>query len=327
MISFAGTILGVAILIGGGVLLVRGASEIATRFGISPMIVGLTIVSFGTSAPELVVNVLGALKGETALAFGNVIGSNISNLGLVLGMTTLIAPIAIQGTLVRRELPLLLLGTTVLTVMALDGLLEGYPPAIGRSDSIVLLLMFCIFIYLTAMDFLRTKQSDRLLDDIVESHIVRGAPSLPISLLFLFLGCVLLFAGGELTVRNASAIASDFGISPTVVGLFVVAIGTSMPELVTSIVAALRRESDLALGNVIGSNIFNSLFVLPVSGLVKRIAIPEGGLGDLAVSWALAAILIPIFFFGKGRIGRLAGVFFLLAYVAYAIIRVNSPTG
>jgi len=327
MIAFLGTCFGVAVLIGGGVLLVRGASEIATRFGISPMIVGLTIVSFGTSTPELVINVLGALKGETALAFGNVVGSNISNLGLVLGMTTLIAPISIQGGLVRRELPLLLLGTTVLTVMALDGVLEGYPPAIGRSDSIVLLLMFCIFMYITAMDFLRTKESDRLLYDIAESRIVNDASKLQFSVLFLLLGCTLLFVGGEITVRNASALASDFGISPTIVGLFVVAIGTSMPELVTSIVAALRRESDLALGNVIGSNIFNSLFVLPVSGLVRRIAIPEGGLGDLLVSWALAAILIPIFFFGKRRLGRPAGAFFLLAYITYAIIRLNSPAG
>ena len=324
MISFAGICLGVAILVGGGFLLVRGASELATRFGISPMIVGLTIVAFGTSAPELVVNVLGAVRGETALAFGNVIGSNISNLGLVLGITALVAPIAIQGDLVRREVPLLLLGTTMLTVMALDGVLEGYSPAIGRSDSIVLLLVFCIFLYITAMDLVRSQQSDQLLLDIVESHIVHEAPRIQLSVLFLVLGGALLFTGGEVTVRNASALASELGISPTIIGLFVVGIGTSMPELVTSIIAAVRRESDLALGNLIGSNIFNSLLVLPVSGLVSRIAIPDGGISDLVVSWLFAAILIPVFLIRRARLGRTVGAFLLLAYFGYAITRMNT---
>jgi cation:H+ antiporter len=323
MLSFASVCLGLLLLIGGGGLLVRGASEIAAKFGISPMIVGLTIVGFGTSAPELVVNTMGALRGETALAFGNVIGSNISNLGLVLGVSALISPIALQGAVVRREVPYLLLATTMITVMALDGFLEGQVPTIGRSDAIVMLLMFCIFIYITAVDFLRSAQSDQILLDIEDSPVINTAPTGRASWFLVVAGCGLLFAGGEFTVRGGSALAELFGVSPTIIGLFVVAIGTSMPELVTSITAALRRESDLALGNVIGSNIFNSLLVLPISSLISHIPIPDGGVGDLMVSWAFTAVLIPIFFIGRAILGRVEGVLFLLAYCAYAVYRIQ----
>ncbi len=322
MLSFATVCLGLLLLIGGGGLLVRGASEIAAKFGISPMIVGLTIVGFGTSAPELVVNTMGALRGETALAFGNVIGSNISNLGLVLGIAAIIAPISLQGDVVRREVPYLLLATTMITVMALDGFLEGVTPTIGRSDSIVMLLMFCIFIYITAVDFIRSKQSDQLLLDIEDSRVVNSSPIGRASWFLVLAGGALLFAGGEFTVRGGSALAEQFGVQPTIIGLFVVAVGTSMPELVTSIIAAMRRESDLALGNVIGSNIFNSLLVLPVSGLISTIPIPQGGIGDLAMSWVFAAILIPIFFIGKAILGRVTGVLFVAIYFSYAAYRI-----
>lgn len=322
MVSFAAVLLGLLLLVGGGGLLVRGASEVAAKFGISPMIVGLTIVGFGTSAPELVVNTMGALRGETALAFGNVIGSNISNLGLVLGVAAIIAPIKLHGDVVRREVPYLLLATTMITVMALDGYLEGLAPVIGRSDAIVMLLLFCVFVYITALDFVRTKQSDQIFLDIEDSPVFNSAPIGRASWFLVLAGCGLLFAGGEFTVRGGSALAEQFGVSPAIIGLYVVAIGTSMPELVTSIIAALRRESDLALGNVIGSNIFNSLLVLPLSALISRIPIPQGGVGDLVVSWIFAAILIPVFFVGKATFGRAAGVLFLASYCGYAVYRI-----
>jgi cation:H+ antiporter len=328
MFTFAGVCLGILLLIGGGGMLVRGASEIAGRYGVSPMIVGLTIVSFGTSSPELVVNVMGALRGETALAFGNVIGSNISNLGLVLGLSALLAPITLHGEVVRREVPLLLLATTMITVMALDGYLEGNAPTIGRSDAIVLMLVFCIFIYITAMDFARNKLSDQILTEIEANpavHAINPAPEGRLSWFFVLAGVLLLLGGGELTVQNGSDLAGQFGVSPTIVGLFVVAVGTSMPELVTSVIAALRGESDLALGNVIGSNIFNSLLVLPVSGLMSQIPVPDGGVGDLVLSWGFAAVLIPIFFLGEKRLGRAAGAMFLLLYFSYAAYRVFAP--
>ena len=322
MITLFGVLLGVLLLIGGGALLVRGASEIASAHGVSPLIVGLTIVGFGTSAPELVVSVVGALRGETALAFGNVIGSNISNLGLVLGLAAIVAPITIQGDLVRRELPLLLLGTTMMAVLALDGPLEGMPAAMGRTDSIVLILMFCIFIYINGHDLLVAKQSDALLIEIKEHSTLLTASSSRARWFLLLAGFALLFAGGEVTIRSGVALATELGTSPAIIGLFVVAIGTSMPELVTSIVAAMRGEPDLAMGNVIGSNIFNSLLVLPTSGLITQIPVPTGGVCDLAVSWLFAAALIPVFYVGKAQFGRVTGAVFLAAYLSYALFRI-----
>ena len=321
--SLAGLILGILLLIGGGTFLVRGASEVAARLGISPLVVGLTVVGFGTSAPELVVNVIGALQGATDIAFGNVVGSNISNLGLVLGAAALMAPITIQGQVVRRELPLLLLATSVITVMALDGPLEGLPAIIGRSEAVVLLLLFCVFIYVNVLDIVQVRGADRLIADIEERSLVKSRPESRYSWLSVIAGIALLFVGGEMTVRNGVSLASNLGVSPTVIGLFVVAVGTSMPELVTSIIAAARRESDLALGNVVGSNIFNSLIVLPASGLISQIPVPRGGIADLLVSLALTILLIPIFIFGEAKMGRRTGGFLLLVYLGYVITRIS----
>ena len=322
MMSLLGVVLGIAVLIGGGALLVRGASEIAAKLGVSPMVIGLTIVGFGTSSPELVVNVIGASQGATDLAFGNVLGSNISNLGLVLGISAILSPIAIQGGIVRRELPLLLLATTMMTVLALDGPLEGRPAMLGRADSVVLVLLFCIFVYITVLDFIRSRQQDAILDNIDHSALLKTPETARFSWLMVLAGFGLLFIGGELTVRNGVSLAEQFGVSTTVIGLFVVAIGTSMPELVTSIIAAMRKESDLALGNIIGSNLFNCLVVLPAGGMVAQIPIPPGGFADLAVSWMLAAVLIPIFWIGKAYLGRITGFAFVAVYFGYAAWRV-----
>jgi len=193
---------------------------------------------------------------------------------------------------------------------------------LGRTDSIVLMLMFCIFIYIIAHDLLETKQTEALLADIKEHPVILSAKSGRARWILVLAGSGLLFFGGEVTVRNGTALASQFGTSPTIIGLFVIAVGTSMPELVTSIVAAMRGESDLALGNVIGSNIFNSLLVLPASGLISQIPVPAGGVGDLGISWLLAAVLVPIFFIGKARFGRVAGSIFLVAYCSYAVFRI-----
>lgn len=323
MLSFLGVFAGIAALIVGGTLLVRGASEIATLFGVSPLVVGLTIVAFGTSAPELVINVVGALRGQTDIAFGNVAGSNISNLALVLGTAILIAPIRIQGQLVRREVPLLLLATTVITVMALDQMLEGQPAMIGRSEGIILVSLFCIFAYINVLDFVETRASDQLIADIAHSPFIETDPHSRFRWLFVISGIVLLFVGGELTVRHGVSIADSLGVSQAIIGLFLIAVGTSMPELVTSIVAATRGESDLALGNVVGSNIFNSLIVLPASSIISQIPVPQGGIGDLLLSLFLTAILIPIFVFGDARLGRTEGVFLLVLYFGYAAIRIH----
>ncbi len=317
---------GLALLLGGGMMLVRGASDIAQTYGISPVVIGLTVVGFGTSAPELVVNVIGASRGETDLAFGNVIGSNISNLALVLGAAALMMPIDIQRGLVKRELPFLLLATSILTVMGLDGLLENRIPAIGRSDALVLTLLFGVIVYTNVLELFFERFEDPLLIEVDASPLVVARDDnrwrWPITLG----GIALLFGGGHFTVQGASAVAINLGVPATTIGLFVVAIGTSLPELVTSVIAAIRKECELALGNIIGSNLFNSLIVLPVSGMIAPVTIPEGGLADLVVSWALAAFLIPVFFFGQARLGRAAGVFLIVSYFTYATARIASTT-
>lgn len=322
MLSFFGIVAGLVLLILGGTALVAGASQLAVRLGVSPMIVGLTIVGFGTSAPELVVNVVGGLRGESALAFGNVIGSNISNLALVLGAAALLQKIEIQGKVIRREVPLLLLVTTVITVMSLDNILEGSPARIGTSDAVILLLLFAIFVYIIMQDILMGRNKDTLLTEIDNNPLVATDAESRFSPAYIAIGFVLLFVGGQLTVSQSVVFATQLGVSTTIIGLFIVAIGTSLPELITSIMAAWRKESDLALGNILGSNVFNSLIVLPAGALTGALAIPSGGVQDLLVSWLLSAALIPIFLFGRARLGRTSGAMLVAAYVVYAVVRV-----
>lgn len=325
MLSLLGIIAGIALLIAGGAALVSGASRIATRFGVSPMIVGLTIVGFGTSAPELVVNVFGALSGETDLAFGNVIGSNISNLALVLGASAMIRSIEIKGKVIQKEIPLLLLITTIVTVMALDGWLADEIPIISRSEAVVLLLLFLIFLYMAFRDVMYEGAGDALLTGIEHVGIVGESTTGLRDWLMLLAGFALLFGGGHLTVEASVSFAEQIGASTAIIGLFVVAVGTSMPELVTSMVAAFRRESDLALGGIIGSNIFNTLIVLPAAALAAPVPVPPGGIIDLTVSWLFTALLFPVFFLRGARIGRPTGAVLLLAYFAYAVYRITVP--
>ncbi len=323
MLTFLGIIFGIGLLIAGGAGLVAGSSQIANRFGISPMIIGLTIVGFGTSAPELVVNITGALTGETELAFGNVVGSNITNLGLVLGCAALIQAIHIKGAVVHREVPLLLLITSIMTVMALDGVFDNEVQLISRSDGIVLLLLFLIFIYIMVRDVLNADADDALITEAAQAPMLTSGQPYRLEWLMIPAGLALLYFGGRVTVESSIEFAALAGVSPAIIGLFVVAIGTSMPELVTSVIAAIKGESDLALGNVIGSNIFNSLVVLPVSAVVAPVVIPDQGAFDLVVSWLFAAVLIPIFFLRNARIGRPSALFLLTAYTAYAVYRTS----
>jgi len=323
MLSLVGILGGLVLLLLGGAALVSGASQLAARLGVPPMVVGLTIVGFGTSAPELVVNIVGGLRGESALAFGNVVGSNISNLALVLGAAAMLQKIEIHGRVIRRELALLLLVTTIMTVMALDKALEGGVAQIDRSDAVVLILLFAIFIHITVQDMMLARQSDALFDEVADYPLVKSQAKRRFLWAHILVGFVLLFIGGELTVRYATTFAGQVGLSTTIIGLFVVAVGTSLPELVTSVMAAWRRESDLALGNILGSNVFNSLIVLPVSALIDNVAIPEGGVQDLVVSWVLAAVLVPVFYFGNQSLGRISGSLLLIAYFTYAIMRIT----
>jgi cation:H+ antiporter len=188
---------------------------------------------------------------------------------------------------------------------------------------VVLLLLFTVFIYITVQDVILSNKSDALLVEMEESPLVVTKPAGRYHWAFVVAGFALLFAGGEMTVRYSVAFAAALGISTTLVGLFVVAIGTSLPELITSIIAAWRKESDLALGNILGSNVFNSLIVLPASALAGSVTIPKGGVQDLVVSWLFAAALSPIFLIGRARLGRTSGIMLLAAYGAYAVMRVR----
>ena len=300
--------------------MVRGASDLAQSYGVPPLVVGLTVVAFGTSAPELVINVVGAIQGETALAFGNITGSNLANIGLVLGIAALITPIALQGKIIRRELPLLLLATAVLFVMTLDHTLRVSAPMLDRSDALVMLLLFGIFIYITVLDFLRQEQDALLttIDNLPHGrHLERRA-----NWMLIGAGIAGLTLGGHLTIDSGSKLAESMGVPPVIIGMLVVAIGTSLPELVTSIFAAFKGDADLCVGNVIGSNIFNSMFVLPISALISPLAIPEGGSTDIFVSLVFSVVLIPVFIFGKTIMSRQIGALFLLVYIVYMITRV-----
>ncbi len=302
--------------------MVRGASGLAAGYGVPPLVVGMTVVAFGTSAPELVVNVVGSVSGETALAFGNIMGSNLANLALVLGVAAIITPIALRGQIIRRELPLLLLASAVLFVLTLDHPLRRLAPVLDRSDAIVMLLLFGIFIYITVLDFLRQLQDPLIttLDDLpIASHLEKKA-----NWILVILGIAGLALGAKLTIDSGSELAAAMGVSPVIVGMLVVAIGTSLPELVTSIFAALKGDADLCVGNVIGSNIFNLMFVLPISALIKPLAVPAGGSLDIFTTLVFSFALIPVFIVGRKMMNRSIGVLFLLAYAAYMLVRFYS---
>lgn len=315
-------ILGLTLLLAGGTGLVKGASGIAQSYGVSPLVVGLTVVAFGTSTPELVVNVVGALRGETAIAFGNISGSNLANLGLVLGSAALLTPIVLQGQIIRRELPLLILATSVLLVVVSDTFLRSSNSVIDRADAIILILLFGIFIYMTVSDFMRTQKDPFYV-------VLNEQPTNPIAgkgsnWLFVAAGMAGLVIGGELSVTNGVKIAELLDVPSVVIGMVVIAIGTSLPELVTSIIAAMRKEADLCVGNVVGSNLFNSLFVLPISALVNPLTVPEGGVQDVFTTLLFTVALIALFIFGRSILSRRVGALFVLAYIAYMSYRVFS---
>jgi cation:H+ antiporter len=310
---------GLALLLSGGFSMVRGASGLAEAYGVPPLVVGLTVLAFGTSAPELVINVIGALRAETALAFGNITGSNLANLGLVLGSSALIAPIKLESKVIRRELPLLMLATAVLFVMTSDLSFRSTTAVLDRADGVVMLLLFSIFIYITASDLLG-QQQDTLISKI-EDLPLHSRQQKNVHWLMVIAGATGLTIGGQLTIDKGSELADLMGVSPVIIGMLVVAIGTSLPELTTSMYAAFKGDPDLCVGNVIGSNIFNSMFVLPVSAVIRPLPVPAGGSLDIFVALLLSVVLILVFIFGNRMMSRVIGALFLVAYAVYMLSR------
>ena len=302
--------------------MVRGASGIAQALNVPSIIIGLTVVAFGTSAPELVINITGALQGKTDLAFGNAVGSNLANFGLVLGIAAIMSPIYLQSKLMSREVPFLLLVTAIILVMVLDQQISRTLSLLDRGDAVILFLLFTVFAYFMVKDFI-TDEDDPPLSEEDNRVSSKGGFNALFDTFLVFIGFILLIVGGEMTIDNGVEVAQIMGVSEVVIGIFILAVGTSLPELVTSGIAAYKKETDLALGNIVGSNIFNSLVVLPAAAIIRPLPVPKGGEWDLAVGGLFVLILIPLFLFNGAKLGRLAGAGLLLGYFLYLYLRFN----
>jgi len=307
---------GLALLLGGGDLLVRGAAGIARGLGVSPLAIGLTVVAFGTSAPELAVNLIAALQGSAGLSFGNVVGSNIANLGLILGLTACVRPLDIQGSVILREIPLMILATVATLVMALDPALRGQTAALDRTDGILLLLLFGLFLYAVVLDVLRQRR-DPLLKEAAELPVARSRRKILADALMVLGGLFGLAFGGDLLVGAATNIARTLGMSDAVIGLTIVAVGTSLPELATSALAARRKETDIAVGNLVGSNIFNLLFVLATTCTIAPLELPGSGALDLGAALGISLLLLPMAITGRRVLSRAEGAVLLALWVAF----------
>ena len=314
------SVVGFVPLIFGAKWLVDGASAIAHKKNISNLVIGLTIVAFGTSAPELVINVISAVEGNSGFSFGNVVGSNIVNILVILGISALIYPVTVKSPTVWIEIPLCLLSAVVLIILANDTILDGSPQSIiNRTDGLILLMFFFVFIYYSF--FAMKKKDEETLVEVKEIGMGK-------SVFLVIIGMLLLTGGGQMIVYFAERFGVDYGISDRIMGLTVLSLGTSLPELSTSVIAALKKNSDLSIGNIIGSNIFNTFLILGLSSTINPIPVSNEPSSltsfisatnlDMLVN-LFATILIFVFVFTrKGRkIDRLEGAFMVLIYIAY----------
>jgi cation:H+ antiporter len=306
-------VLGLALLIGGAEFLVRGASRIAVAFGISPLVVGLTVVAFGTSSPEFAVSVMASFKGEADLAMGNVVGSNIFNVLVILGLAAVIVPLTVAQQLIRFDVPVMIGVSIVTLLLGLDG-------SIGHLDGMLLFagaVSYTVFLIRQSR-----REGNPEVKEEYEVHVNRaaGRRKLLTDIGMVILGLVALVWGSKFLVTGAVTIAKSFGIPELVIGLTIVSAGTSLPEVAASITAALKGERDIAVGNVVGSNIFNLMSVLGLGALVSPHGIPVSAAAlrfDLPVMVAIAVACLPIFLFG--RISRMNGMFFLAYYAMYLV--------
>ena len=306
-------VLGLVALVVGAEVMVRGASRLAVSWGISPLVVGLTVVAFGTSAPEMAVSVDAALSGSSDLAIGNVVGSNIANVLLILGISALIAPLLVHEQIIRQEIPVMIGASLLVLVLALDG-------SIGRAEAALLFVLVIAYTVFLVVQSRRASQatSDEFSTEIPTSQWDRHWG---VQVALVLGGLALLVLGADWLVGAAVVFAKMMGVSDLVIGLTVVAVGTSMPEIATSLIAALRGQRDIAVGNVVGSNIFNLLAVLGAAGVVSAsgLDVPEAARNfDLWVMLAVAFACLPILLTGR-EIARWEGAVFLGYYAAYLL--------
>jgi len=327
LISVVSLIGGLILILGGANFLTDGSSAVARRMGLSDLVVGLTIVAFGTSTPELVISVMSSANGLPGIAVGNVVGSNLFNTLVIIGLTAIVRPIKIGRSILTNDIPLVVLSALVLLIMGNGVLLDGdSADVITRVDGLILICFFMVFMRYT---FHQAKAAPEpmALSDPTAQAVAAGAKRLPMwrSIAYVVGGLAALVMGGDLFVDGASAIASGMGVSEAVIGLTIVAAGTSLPELAASLVAAVKGHSDMALGNVIGSNIFNIFLVLGCAATVTPL--PLGGIGNFDLLWLLGASAL---FWLSGRfvaqrmITRMEGALLALCYVAYTAILISS---
>jgi cation:H+ antiporter len=317
-LAFIAVAFGLALLVWSADRFVDGAAVTARHFGMPPLLIGMVIVGFGTSAPEMVVSALAASQGNPGIALGNAYGSNITNIALILGVTSLISPIAVHSQVLRKELPIL----TVVTALAAWQLWDG---ELSRNDAWVLLFVFAGIMAWTIRQGLQ-KKADALGSEMEKELDVHAMP-IRRAVFWLVVGLVLLIVSSRLLVWGAVEIAHGFGVSDLIIGLTIVAIGTSLPELASSIIATRKGEHDIALGNVLGSNLFNTLAVVGIAGAINPMAVgSEVFSRDMLVMAALTVSLFVIGygFRGPGRINRVAGIALLACYVGYNLYLIRS---
>lgn len=316
ILIFLFLILGFVALIFGADILVAGATTLARKFRVSEAIIGLTIVAFGTSMPEFVVNVSAAVGGSGDIALANVIGSNIFNVLGILGCSALVIPLAVDADRRRIDIPVMILTAIIVLLLGKDFFLGnlGEVMQISRFDGVVLLLMFVVFM----LYIVRQTLAQRATNDIVVSEADEKQTYWLVSLKIIG-GLILLVIGGRVIVNNAVKIAEYFHVSERVIGLTIVSIGTSLPELATSVVAAFRRQADIAVTNIVGSNIFNALFILGSTSIISPVPVQPDSIVDLALNLVLSLFLFAIVLGPKHRVGRIPGIIMLLGYVVYVI--------
>jgi cation:H+ antiporter len=308
------------VLLVGGEALVRGATSLARTLGVSSLVIGMTVVAFGTSAPELGVNVAAAWKGHTAITFGNVVGSNIANIGLVLGLTAAIRTLRIHRSIVTRKIPVMLAATAGMILLGSDWVFRRAPDVIDSLDGVLLLLGFAILLVLTVRSALRSRRDDQFIQEARQEQKQQSPIRWKLVSSLTFVGLAGVLLGSYWTVKGATLVAQSLGMTETVVGLTIVAIGTSLPELTTSVFAALKGHADLLIGNIVGSNVFNLLFILGVASGIQPVAVPHDGGADLLMLAAFSVVLLP-FASSQRRLVRVEGVLLVAGYIAYMVWR------
>jgi cation:H+ antiporter len=327
MLDFVLLAASLALLLAAARYFVDGISTIAAALGVPPLVIGMTVVAFGTSTPELVVNALSAAQGSTALAFGNIAGSCIVNIGFVLGVTALIQPMRVEPSLITREIPMMIVGVLAVLIFANDKFLDaGSQNVWSRTDALALLLLFGIFLYYTTRQAIAAPNSDAFISEVREESKSLNARDLGKQSLLAILGLIGVSLGANWTVEYAVILARQIGLSEAVIGLTVISLGTTLPELATCILAARRGNPDIALGNVVGSNIFNLLCVGGIVGAINPVPIPQGGAQDLLVLAFFAVVLLPMAIRSQRTITRGEGAFLLVTLIAYLAWRISTPS-